>query len=314
MVRKTGLTLLMVLGMLVGMIILPRVAVAVSLKQNSVVEGDTLTLGDVFHGLPANGEKVLGLAPQPGEEMILNARTLLRIAVALDLPWRPSTSNEQIVITRAASVVDREMVENALRAKIEAEGIDGKYALVIPDASAKFVLSPDIAPGIEITSFKLNVETGWFEASASVPSAANAIQSAKIAGTLHKLVNVPVLRAAMKSGDIIGARDLDTVEIKESEVRNDMILSADELIGMTPRRLAASGKPLNILDVDSPEIVSRGDIVTMLFQEGPLTLTASGKALQNGAKGDLIRVTNTSSNKTIEGFVTAEREITVKRF
>ncbi len=304
----------MVLGMLVGMIILPRVAVAVSLKQNSVVEGDTLTLGDVFHGLPANGEKVLGLAPQPGEEMILNARTLLRIAVALDLPWRPSTSNEQIVITRAASVVDREMVENALRAKIEAEGIDGKYALVIPDASAKFVLSPDIAPGIEITSFKLNVETGWFEASASVPSAANAIQSAKIAGTLHKLVNVPVLRAAMKSGDIIGARDLDTVEIKESEVRNDMILSADELIGMTPRRLAASGKPLNILDVDSPEIVSRGDIVTMLFQEGPLTLTASGKALQNGAKGDLIRVTNTSSNKTIEGFVTAEREITVKRF
>lgn len=314
MVRKINLTVITVLALLAAMIILPQTAIAVTLKQQSVVEADTLKLGDVFQGLPSGHDRVLGLAPQPGQEMTLNARTLLRIALATDLPWRPATSNDHIVITRAASVVDRSMVENAVRAQIESEGAEGKFAVVIPDASAKFILPADVAPGLEITSFSMNRENGWFEATAAIPSAAHKLQTAKITGTAHRLVNVPVLRTAMKSGQIIGARDIDLIEIRQGDLRHDMIMDASELVGMTPRRLAAPGRPLNALDVESPQIISRGDTVTMLFRDGALTLTASGKALQNGSKGDLIRVTNNASNKTIEGFVTAEREVTVKQF
>lgn len=314
MVRKTGFAILMVIVALAGIIILPQTARAISLKQNSVVSGDTITLGDVFQGLPENHEKVLGLAPQPGQEMVLNARTLLRIAVALDLPWRPTNSGDHIVLTRAASLVDRDMIEEAIRVNLANEGMAGKYKIIIPDSSAQIILSPDIVPGVEITEFTMKPETGWFEAMAAAPSAANPVSRVKINGTIQKLVDVPVLRETLKAGDVIGARDLDTIEMSEKEIRQDMILKEEELVGMTPRRMTAPGKPLKTIDLEAPQVITRGDVVTMLFQSGAMTLTASGKAMEHGAKGDIIRVVNNSSKKTIEGLVTGDKEVTITSF
>jgi len=39
-----------------------------------------------------------------------------------------------------------------------------------------------------------------------------------------------------------------------------------------------------------------------------------GKGLEHGSKGDLVRVVNNSSNRTIEALVTGEREVTVQTF
>lgn len=299
---------------LAGAFIFPQAASAVSLKQTSVVDGDTVTLGDVFTGLSSNTEKVLGIAPQPGQEMVLNARTLLRIAVALDLPWRPASAADQVVVTRAASIIDRDMIDSALRAELESKGVSGKYQVVIPDSAAKIVLAPEIEPSIVISSMNFVPETGRFEADAVAPSLENPAYRTKIIGTIHKLVDVPVLHETLNAGSIINERDIDYIEIKESDVRPDMILSAETMIGMTPRRVVMSGKPLKTIDILAPQIIARGDTVTMMFKSGALTLTASGKALENGAKGDLIRVLNPNGNTTIEGFVTASREVTVKSF
>jgi len=43
-----------------------------------------------------------------------------------------------------------------------------------------------------------------------------------------------------------------------------------------------------------------------------MTLTAKGKALQDGALGDMVRVANTDSNKSLQGVVTAHREVTIR--
>ncbi len=314
MVRKTALLILMVFATMIGTIALSQTASAVSLRESSVITGNTITLGDVFHGLSEGGDKVLGIAPQPGHDMTLNARTLLRIAVAMNLPWRPASSADQIVLTRAASVVDRNMIEDALHAEIEKQGVTGKYNIVLPDLSAKMILAPEIAPSIQIVGFSMKPDTGWFEATAYAPSMENPVKTMKINGTIQKLTTVPVLRVPMQSGLVIGARDIDYIDIKESDVRHDMILNAEDMLGQTPRRLVSSGKPLNRLDLESPQIVARGDVITMTFKSGPMILTASGKALQDGAKGDSIRVINTTSNKTIEGIVTASKEVTVESF
>ncbi len=314
MVRKTVLSILMILATLSGVLVLPHTARAISLKQNSVVTGDTIRLDDVFQGLSSNEDKVLGLAPQPGQEMVLNARTLLRIAVALDLPWRPVNSSDHIVLTRAASVVDRAMIEDALRATLANEGVSGKYKIIIPDSAARIVLSPDVAPNVEIADFTMKPETGWFEATLAAPSAADPVSRVKINGTMQKLVDVPVLRGPLKAGDIIGERDLDYIEVSEKDVRQDMILKKEDLIGMTPRRMTSPGKVLKAVDFESPQIITRGDVVTMTFSQGGMTLTASGKAMEHGAKGDVIRVVNNSSKKTIEGLVTGDKEVTITSF
>ena len=52
----------------------------------------------------------------------------------------------------------------------------------------------------------------------------------------------------------------------------------------------------------------------MIFNHGPLKLTAEGKALQNGAEGDTIRVVNTASNKTLQALITNTNEVVIKTF
>ena len=67
-------------------------------------------------------------------------------------------------------------------------------------------------------------------------------------------------------------------------------------------------------DVQAPQVVSRGELVVMTFQRGALTLTAQGKALENGAKGDVIRIVNANSSRTLEARVTGDGEVQVESF
>ncbi len=300
------------IAMLAGAVLFPHSASAISLKSASVVSDKTITLGDIFTGLPEGGDRVLGLAPQPGQEMVLNARTLLRIALALDLPWRPVSAADQVVVTRAATIISREAIDAALAGKLQEHGVTGKYKTVIDDGMAQIILPRETEAGVEVDSFKYKPESGHFEAVLVSPSMENPLHRTKITGTVQKMTSIPVLRETLPSGSVIGMNDIDYIEVKETDLQQQTILRAEDLVGMSPRRMQYAGKPLRTSDMEMPRIVTRGDTVTMLLQAGGMTLTASGKALENGAKGDFIRVMNTSSNKMIEGLVTASKEVTVK--
>ena len=102
--------------------------------------------------------------------------------------------------------------------------------------------------------------------------------------------------------------------MRSSRINSGTILSAADLVGMTPRRMVLDGKPIVANDVEAPRIVKRGESVTLNFKSGSLELSAMGKALEHGSKGDLVRVVNNSSNRTIEALVTGEREVTVQTF
>ncbi len=292
----------------------PGTARAVSLKESTVIQDDTIKLGDIFHGLETNADKVLGPAPRPGHDMILNARTLMRIAIALDLPWRPVSSSEYVVLSRAGSVVDHDMITEQLKAHLPEKGLSGKYALAISSGLAEMVLPPEFPASVEVSNMNVRADRNWFEATLVAPSKENPAARLRVNGTLHKLIEVPVLSGALTKGSIIGARDIEMIEIRERNLNHDVFVNPQDLIGLTPRRVIIAGKPVKTDDVQAPMIVKRGDLVTMTFSSGSLSLTAQGKALENGAKGDLIRVVNASSSKTIQAEVTASKEVAVQTF
>jgi flagella basal body P-ring formation protein FlgA len=64
---------------------LAKESFAANLRNIAVIEESVIRAGDVFEGLQYKADTILGPAPQPGKDIVLNARTLLRIAVALDL-------------------------------------------------------------------------------------------------------------------------------------------------------------------------------------------------------------------------------------
>jgi flagella basal body P-ring formation protein FlgA len=315
MIREWSLALLG-LSTLALSIAVPHKASAISLKQNSIVEGNTITLGDIFTGLEAGSDpaRVLGMAPPPGNDMVLNSYTLMRIAVALDLPWRPSSNTEQVVLKRAATVIEPSMIKDTINAGLTEQDLPGKYTVSFASEPAKIILPKDEAQTLEIVSLNVKPDQNSFEAVIAAPSKAHAIETVTVNGQLQRIVEVPVLKTSFQSGQVISDGDIEFIEVRAEAVNADTVLKTESLIGMTPRRAIISGKAVKLNDLMAPQVIARGELVTMIFSNNGLNLTAKGKAMQNGAKGETIRVVNASSNKTIEGIVTGDSEITVQSF
>lgn len=289
-------------------------AMAGSLKQQSIVQSDVITVGDLFNGVQRNADHVLGAAPRPGQTMVLNARTLQRVAIAMDLNWRPSSSRDTLTVRRAATVIDEDMIEDKVRGSLVLEGVDGLYDVLFLSGTPEIILPPNMAETAEITDISFDPDTNWFEAKIAAPSKENMEVELSVNGKIERLVQVPVLQDTVRSGMVISARDVKVITVPARHLNHDVILRAEELEGMTPRRMIVAGKPIKEQDVEFPRIVERGQNVTMLYNQGPLQLTATGKALQFGAKGDIIRVVNSQSSRPIEAIVTGDREVTIRTF
>ncbi len=308
--------LVLILAMTVGVFLViagAREALAASLKPTAIISSDTFTVGDIFSGLDGDtADKVLGAAPLPGQDMVLNARTLMRIALALDLPWRPAHSLEQVTIRRAATIIEGAPIDDALTTRLRSEGVDGRFEIAYLTAGTPRLVLPADKPAMtEVTALNYDPSSGRFEATLAAPTADMPLTTLTVIGKVERLISVPVLKSTLGNGDIIGAGDITWAEIKHSTLQSDMMLQDTDLIGLTPRRLVAAGTPMRSRELERPQLVSRGAMITIAYRDGPLALTARGKAMQNGAKGDLIRVVNTASNRTVEAFVESQNTVAV---
>lgn len=299
---------------LCGMVLIlcAKDAGAATLRSVSIVSGDALTLGDVFDGLgKEEAAYVLGTSPKPGHDLVLDASTLMRVAMALNLPWRPRTAAEQVVVRRAATVVNAETITAALSSALTLAGLDGKFNILYNGDTPEIILPQMEVAGVEVTDMHFEPRKDAFEATLASPSKAHPIAKITLTGTIQRLSSVPVVRNTLQNGTTITADDVDWIDIPVREIQNGYVLKAETLIGMTPRRMLLAGKPVQATEVAYPKLVNRSDTVTIVYNEGQLFLTTKGRALEGGAKGDIIRVVNMGSSHTIDATVTGDHEVTV---
>ncbi len=285
---------------------------AASLKSVSIVESDVLKVSDIFDGVTHNANYVIGAAPLPGEDMTLNARTLYRIAKALDLSWSPLSSREQITIRREATIISYDDIESTLKQKISEKGVHGHYALELNNGKPSFVIPASFDATVEVTQFQYDMQKDVFSATLVAPSRDNPIKKMTVRGSVERLVSVPVLRSNLQNGDVITKNDIDFINVPQEKLQHDVIMNEEQLIGLTPRRIAHAGKFILNGTLHRPQIVARGEPIVIAFTQGALTLTAKGRALQDGAKGDLIRVKNMDSSRTVDAIVTAANQVAVQ--
>lgn len=284
---------------------------AMGLRESSIIEGHSITLGDLFYDLPRDEERILGSAPRPGKEMVLNARTLMKIAMALDLPWRPSHAAEKIVLRRAASVVEYDQIKEVIHTALYDEGMLGDYEISIPAEFQQIILPADYPPSAVVTSIDIDRAAQVFDVTLAAPSAQNPIQHLRIRGRMDAVVSVPVLNDNLQHGRVITEDDIQVVTIKERQFNERMIADPRDLIGMTARRVIVAGRPVQRNDLVAPLVVSRGELVTLFLSQGGMRLTTQVKAMQDGAKGDIIRVVNMNSNQALQAVITGTRAVAV---
>lgn len=308
-----SVTVAMVLGYaLLYLLLSIPAAEAATLRSNSSVAGSVVHLSDVFDDLPNGQDAVLGSAPEIGKDMILGAKTLSRIASAYHLDWTPASATDQCILRRESSSVSSTDIENSLKEALIAKGVSGDFTVTLSNLNASLVLPRDLPATVEVSQLSYTPGRDVFSATLAAPSADNPVKTINVSGIVERSVQVPVLRSSLKSGEIIGSTDIEWIDVSAANLGRDVILDADHLVGKTPIRSITIGHPVRGREVTSPQLVARGDDVLIFFNAGPLELSAKGRAMQNGAEGDLVRVMNLSSNKSVTAEVTGDHEVRVE--
>lgn len=271
------------------------------------VTRDVVTVGDVFPGVTHDAEYILAPAPAFGKTLTLNTRDLQRISDAFSLGWLAPATPVQVTVRRAGSQVNTADIEAALQSKLAEQLQTHKFETQLSDRGVTFFVPEGEVGNIAVSGLKYDLNHGDFSAEVTVAGHTRAV-----GGRLYPVTSVPVLRASLQQDDLISAEDIEYVDIRNSELAANVITDPEKLVGMAPRRGLAALKPVTPADVVLPQVVKKGDLVTMMLQSDMMTLTAQGKALASAAVGETVKIVNAASGQAVDGIVTGPKTVSVR--
>lgn len=115
---------------------------------------------------------------------------------------------------------------------------------------------------------------------------------------------VVVLKQGLLRGTRVGAQHLEVQQMPLSQVPLQSIDNVDNAIDAELTRDVLAGKPIRSTDLRPAMLVKRGQTVTLTIrQEGGFSVVAQVEALQDGRKGDSIRLKNRESGRILTGKV-----------
>lgn len=291
-------------------------AYAATLKQDATIEADVIKVEDVFEDAGKYGDRVITRAPAPGKKITFDLKVLSKIARSYRVEWAPTSRYDKITFQRSSLLITTDHIKDSLRTHLVNEDkalMPGAHELVVEldNRTLSWHLPTDTETTIAIQNFSFDPVSKRFSALMVSPATGETLVRQNVTGKAISMIEVPVFAETMRAGDIIAENDLDWVEVAYDRRVARALVKAEEIVGKTPRRSIMAGQPLRPTDLEEPNVISRNETVIIRIKAGALTVTARGRALHDAAKGETVRVTNTQSNKTIEGIASGFGEVTI---
>ncbi len=275
---------------------------SVLLRERIVVEGSTVTLGDLFEGVEGEAAHVrLARAPQPGARNFLDPAWVRREAARHGLEWANAIGIERVTIERASQTISASEIASMIAGQLYIE-TGRTHEVTLANRMMTLHAPAGAAGGLQLVRLDLENRSGPFRAEILTHEGGDPVA---VTGRADPLIDVPVLARPVARGEVIEAGDIEWVSLRADRVRADAVMNETTLIGQEARRALRAGEALRSYDLRAPAAVSRGETVALVFQSGPLTLTARARALENAALGQNARFVNLQSNRTVEAVVEA---------
>lgn len=183
------------------------------------------------------------------------------------------------------------------------------FSLSLPDSARIEVTFQGDPPEevVLISDFRMNPTTGQFLAEAVLPDGA----TRRLAGLASPLVPVPVPVRPVPAGTVLTEADLRVAEVHAARVGPLTVFDPSEVIGMETRQALSPGRAVMRHAVAPPVVVERGDLVTLTFERGGLSLSVNARAMGPAPAGGSVRVVNLSSNALVNAVATAPGRVRI---
>ncbi len=287
-------------------------AIEPRLRARTTVDADVITLGDVLDGSGAAADAVVARAPEPGQRMIIGVAHIYAVARASGLAWRPLYGLDRVMVRRASRRVTRSDIEEHLSLALAEKMPGANLRVELANRAFEIHLPTDVAAAtLDVETITYSPRNGRFRAVLVTTRGSSRGARIEVIGRAFEMVEMPVLRQRMQRGEIISEDDVVWTELRVDRLPPTAITSTAELVGRTPRRTLRPGTPIRAGDVRVPTMVKKGTVITMSYRTAAMVLTTPGRALDDGALGDTIRVLNSQTKIVVDATVSGNGHVSV---
>jgi flagellar basal body P-ring formation protein FlgA len=277
---------------------------AVTLNPSVTVAGGVVHLGDLFSNAGTDAREAVAGAPPLGMRATYSAAWLGALAREHHLAWTPASDFDQATVIRASRYIDGDAIAHRLLDAMAPAVGAGDAEVRLDNPALRLLVPAEANDDVAVDGLNLDKRSGRFTAFLSAPPDAADPQRLRVSGRLVVDVTVAVPNRAVAMNEILTAKDIERIKLPRERLALDTITDPSELIGKSAVHVLRADQPLRAGDVQEPVLVHKGDLVTIELRTPNMELSAQGKALEDGAAGASIRVTNTRSNRAIDVTVT----------
>jgi flagella basal body P-ring formation protein FlgA len=266
------------------------------LRPHAVVHGPQVLLSDIFVDGPAQPAFA---APPPGRRIVLEARDIAGLARSAGLAWRPAPGAERIIVERPGQPLARASAEAALRTALAplGAGADDGFDLATPLP----IVPASMEPFVSAEDAVLDRTAGRFAATLVLDHGEGQPQRVRIIGRIWAGVPAAVPVRRIPAGQVLQPDDIRIERVRADRAAG--LADPDAVPGLAARRPIAAGQPLAERDLGRPAVVAKNAAVMMAIVMPGMSIAAQGRALQDGAVGETIRVQNVASRAVLEAEV-----------
>ncbi|KAB1073879.1 flagellar basal body P-ring formation chaperone FlgA [Methylobacterium planeticum] len=296
----------------VGVLTLPALAGgALRLRGDVTARGDILTLGDLVEGASQEaGQRPLFRAPALGATGTIQARRIVEAVAAIGLGSVETGGRVQIAVQRAVRRVGAPEIEAALKRSLEtAYGLDPRGISVRLDGEAPVLLAPvDLngqAAALDVTYDPRSRRIG------GLISLGERQASLRVSGLVVEMREVAVLARTVSRGEPVLAADITLERRPREGSPPDAQSGISGIVAEVAQRTLSAGSVLRTGDTAPPELVNRGEAVTIVYDAPGISLSMRGSASESGRLGATINVVNGASKKILQATVVGPGRVSV---
>lgn len=230
-------------------------------------------------------------------------RYLLTLLVLLQIVFGSGSAS--------ALTLELDDIVEAIRAEFVEQGFDDNVELELFGGQTKFDLGDISDAKILLSNFSAIEDDDKFTVDAEIFADGKSVATTKLVGRYFVLEKVLVPTKDITKDEIIKKENLTQIIIRSNRLRDDVIKEENNLLGKQAIRTIKEGKPITSRDIRDEIVIKKGQMIMVVYKYKGLQITSKMEAIEDGAKGQRIRLVNNKSNKEVIGRVVDKNMVEV---
>lgn len=270
------------------------------LRGDITIDAALVTVGDVFENAGLLAETAIFRAPAPGTSGVVTIEQITNAVTPLGLNRFETAGLDRIRVTRPGVPVDMETISGLIEADLIQRGIlnDTMNMQLALDAPLPQLTAAASDEPISLVILRYMPGSSTFSARFQV---AGTDAPLDVSGQIQLMIEAPHLTRTLPAGSIIGTGDVELRMVPLTYAENAGLVRVEEIVGKQLQRQTRAGVLIRPTDISNPELISRNELVTVIYREGALTLTTRGQALNAASMHQPVSVLNPMTRKVLHG-------------